>query len=118
VFRLVSDVRPIVASRSGTTSAAASLMSLIRKVGSQFTVRTCLLLTPPARATEVAGIAGGCLHQYAEASRGQDHRGGNGGLELGTAVTSVARVAPFEDHYRGGHEMTAHRNDDEAGRQL
>jgi hypothetical protein len=71
-----------------------------------------------ARATDVAGIAGGRLHHDFEASSARDHGGCDVGRELGAANHAGREGGAIEDHHGGGNEIAARRGDDETGWQL
>jgi len=70
------------------------------------------------RATEVAAITVGRLHDDFEASRSRDHGGCNIDRELGTAGHGGGDSGAIEDHKGGGNEMVASGSDDEGGGQL
>jgi len=71
-----------------------------------------------ARATNVAGIAGGGLYDECVVSRAGDHGGSNVDRELGAADHGGREGDAIEDHNGSGNKMAAGSSDDESGRQL
>ncbi len=71
-----------------------------------------------AGATEVAGIAGWCLHRDVETCGTGDHGGANVDRDLRAALHGGGESGAVQDHHGSGNELAAGRSEYETWRQL